>query len=204
MRKREVIFSIFLCCSSVFGSDEVDGDIPITDSVEVTDTTVVMDTITYIRTDELNRFAEVDNQINFEERLTQHPTVALVKSMVIPGLGQFGNRKFVKGLFFFGFDAWFVSSAFRNKSQASDLRDNYEQETSISLRNDIYSRFEDKRDQRNKFTWFAVIVTFVSMFDAYADAHLSGFPVRPDEEELGIQMGPNADGGLSASLVLSF
>ena len=42
---------------------------------------------------------------------------------------------------------------------------------SISDRNEYYDLYQDRKDERNKFTWFAVITAFVSMFDAYVDAH---------------------------------
>lgn len=195
---------LFLCGQVASGSDEAERGTQEVDTLEIADTIVFVDTITYIRTDELKRFEAVDNKTNFEKELAQQPTVALLKSMAIPGLGQYGNGKKIKGLFFFALDAWFVSSALKYKGQTSDLRESYEQETSISSRNDFYQKFQNKRDQRNKFTWFAVIVTFVSMFDAYADAHLSGFPIRPDGEGSGIMIGPNGRGDLSANLVLRF
>lgn len=204
LNKHTIIFLLFLCVPPALSGDEIESDITGADSAKIIDTTVFVDTVTYIRTDDLSRFAAVDNQTDFEKRLTQHPTVALVKSMVIPGLGQFGNKKYIKGLVYLGLDAWFVSSAIRYKRQTSDFRDKYEQATSISSRNDWYEKFEDRRDQRNKFTWFAVIVSFFSMFDAYTDAHLSGFPVLPDEEGSKIKIGTNYSGDLSASLVLWF
>lgn len=190
--------------ASVIDGEEVESVIPMTDSLEFADTVVIADTVTYQRTDELRHFASVDDQTNFERELTQQPTIALVKSMVIPGFGQYGNKRIVKGLFFLTLDVWFVSSAIRYKGLASDFRDSYEQETSITLRNNFYEKFEEKRDQRNKFTWFAVIVTFISMFDAYADAHLSGFPIKPDGEGLGFMLEQKEIGVLSASLILNF
>jgi len=186
------------------GGDGIEKEITAADRDDIADTTVLVDTVTYIRTKALDLYAAVDNQTNFETKLVQNPTIALVKSMVIPGLGQFGNRKKVKGVFFLALDAWFVSSAIHYKRQASDFRNMYEQSTTVTSRNNWYVKFESKRDQRNKFTWFAVIVTFVSMFDAYADAHLSGFPILRDEANSTIQVGPNDNGDMSAAMVFRF
>lgn len=144
------------------------------------------DTVLYDPGDILDRFSAVNNPTNFETRRTQPPTVALLKSMVVPGFGQVGNKRYFKAALFFGLDAWFLSSAIKYRQDARDFRSKFESvdgddDASVALRRDYYNQYQDNRDQRNKYTWFAVIVTFVSMFDAYADAHLSGFPIAQDD-----------------------
>ena len=147
---------------------------------------VSVDTVLYEPDHLLDRYSPVDNPQNFEKRLTQQPTVALLKSMIIPGFGQIGNRRYFKAALFFGLDAWFVSSAIKYRKDARDFRSKFDGVTgddvaSVALRREYYSQYQDSRDSRNKYTWFAVITTFVSMFDAYADAHLSGFPLKKSE-----------------------
>ena len=62
----------------------------------------------------------------------------------------------------------------------------------------------NRKDSRNKYTWFVFIVSFLSMFDAYVDAHLSGFP---DNQRLGnvdLEIGPDFEGGIKAALTMPF
>ncbi len=132
----------------------------------------------------LKKYIEVSNPVNFEKRLRQNPTKALLKSMILPGLGQLGNKRYVKSFIYFGLYSWFLGARIHYGKQTSDFWEKFEQAESISLRNQYYGLFEDRKDERNKFGWFLVITTFVSMFDAYSDAHLSGFPVKVESSQI--------------------
>ena len=124
--------------------------------------------------------------------------------MVIPGLGQFGNKKYIKAIVFASFDAWMISKAISYKNKASDLKKQFDNETDISLRNSYYNLYQVEKDNRNKFTWYAVITSFISMFDAYVDAHLSGFPSDKKQNDLSIDIVPIDEDGAMISLSLSF
>ena len=148
----------------------------------------------------------VSDSTDYEKRLTQNPTKALLKSMLVPGLGQVGNRKYFKAAVVVGLQAWLISSAIDHGKDASDFKDKFEMSSVTTERLFFYDNFLDSKDQRNKFTWFAVIVTFVSMFDAFADAHLSGFPKdkKPGEDKLSLNIRPLDKNGLYASVAVSF
>ncbi len=162
------------------------------------------DTVVYNLQMELSKFSPVSDSVDFERHLTQNPTVALFKSMVIPGWGQIGNRKYFKAALFAGVDAWLIAEAIHYKRQASGLWDTYQAATDVPTRNAIYDAYSAKRSSRNKYTWFAVIVSFVSMFDAYVDAHLSGFPTRKEEKRFGVDVSPDLKGGVRASVSVPF
>lgn len=148
----------------------------------------------------------VSDSIDYEKRLIQNPTKALFKSMLVPGLGQVGNRKYFKAAVVVGLQAWLISSAIDHGREASDFKDKFEMSSDNTERNILYDNFLDSKDQRNKFTWFAVIVTFVSMFDAFSDAHLSGFPKdkKTGEDKLSLKIRPLDKSGLYASVAVSF
>ncbi len=167
---------------------------------------IPVDTLLFEPGQVLQSFAAVTDSTNREARLIQNPTTALLKSIAVPGLGQLGNRRYLKAVLFFGLDVWMVGSAIHYGRQASDYRDLYSATDpgNISLRNDYYSLYRDRKDERNKLTWYAVLVTFFSMFDAYVDAHLSGFPRKEDDAVLSMQLVPDCNGRPVASLSLSF
>lgn len=168
------------------------------------DTLASVDTVLFQQGHSLASYSPATNPEDFEQHLYQNPTAALFKSMLIPGLGQIGNRRYVKAGVFFALDAWFVGSAIHYGRQAADFRSKFESDTTVAGRNDYYSLYEDRKDERNKFTWFAVIVTFVSMFDAYVDAHLSGFPKKADDDAVSFNLCPSAKGGVVASVSIAF
>ena len=167
---------------------------------------IPVDTLLFEPGQMLRSFAAVTDTTNRETRLIQNPTTALLKSLAVPGLGQLGNRRYLKAVLFFGLDVWMIGSAIHYGRQASDFRELYgaADPDNVTLRNDYYSLYRDRKDERNKLTWYAVIVTFFSMFDAYVDAHLSGFPRREDDAVLRMQLAPDRDGRPVASVSLSF
>jgi hypothetical protein len=172
------------------------------------DTVLAIDTVLFEPGTSLTQYRPVTNPEDLEKHLYQNPTIALFKSMAVPGWGQLGNRRYFKAVLFAGLDAWFITSAIHYGRQAADFRDRYDAEDPNTdsgrvNRNIYYSLYEDRKDQRNKFTWFAVIVSFVSMFDAYVDAHLSGFPVKRDDD-LSIDFHSSRDGRVVASVSLRF
>lgn len=151
--------------------------------VDTSKTLSPVDTVIFQPGSLLDKYSEVTNTHNFETSLSQHPTLGLFKSMVIPGWGQLGNGSYFKAILFAGLDTWLILSAVDNGQQARDYYDQFESTTDIADRNAFHTLYRRSRDDRNKFTWFAVIVTLISMFDAYTDAHLSGFP-RANESDL--------------------
>lgn len=166
--------------------------------------TLSVDTVLYLPGQFLTPYRAVTDPENLENNLSQDPTVALIKSVFIPGLGQLGNRRYIKAVIFMGLDAWLVGSAIHYGRQASDFRDLFEKSTDIADRNDYYDLYQDRKDERNKFTWFAVIATFISMFDAYVDAHLSGFPKKVDEGEVSFNLEPSFEGEVAVYVSISF
>ena len=173
------------------------------DSTDV-DSIHIADTLLFDGAGLLHHASPVTSDINFEKRLYQNPTVGLFKSMVVPGWGQLGNHRRTKAVIFAGLDAWFIGAAIHYGKQASDFRDRFNAAVDPDSRNELYDLYLDRTDERNKFTWFAVIITFMSMFDAYVDAHLSGYPVKIDDNDLKVDIRPMEDGTIAAAITVNF
>lgn len=173
------------------------------DSVKVDST--VHDTVVFSNSNVLQGMMPVTDKTNLEKHLIQAPTTALFKSMVVPGWGQWGNKKYIKAIIFASFDTWMIARAIHYKKTARDLFDQFESASDVSTRNYYYDLYSHQRDQRNKYTWFAVITSFFSMFDAYVDAHLSGYPSEKNEgNDVKIGVVPTDYNGAMVSLSLSF
>jgi hypothetical protein len=162
------------------------------------------DTLLYVPPEKEPAAGEVTSRTDLERHLTQNPTAALFKSMLVPGLGQVGNHRYFKALLFAGLEGWFVSRAIHYGRQASDAATYYRAQTDVTLRYLAYNDYSRKRSNRNKFIWFAGITTFISMFDAYVDAHLSGSPTAERNEKYSFDVYPDESGGVTASLSFNF
>lgn len=190
-----VSISLILCCEVPFCADST-----------YIDSTSKKDTILYLPQNIEGTAMGVTDSSDYERRLYQNPTLALFKSMLVPGLGQIGNHQYVKAAAVIGLQTWLISSAVKHGNDASDFRKQFEAAIDPVERNNFYDQYLDSKDERNKFTWFAVIVTFVSMFDAFSDAHLSGFPKEPEEtsHDIELHFRPAKNEGVYASVTYSF
>ena len=164
----------------------------------------VTDTLVFVPDPVTSKAAEVTNPADLEEHLTQPPTVALFKSLLVPGLGQLGNHKYFKAVLFGGLEGVFIAAAIHYERRASDARDLCTSAVDPKVRRVWYNFYDNKRKNRNKYIWFAGLTAFISMFDAYVDAHLSGSPADSRNERFTFEVAPNADGGMSAILGYDF
>ncbi|MFQ5499400.1 MAG: DUF5683 domain-containing protein [Candidatus Zixiibacteriota bacterium] len=166
-----------------------------------------VDTLLIPRSGRFDAMAPITSSVNYEEHLGQNPTRAFFKSLLVPGLGQIGNRRYVKTALFAALDTWFIGSAIHYGRQAADFRSQFDETPGelITLRQELHGLEQDRRDERNKFTWFAVIVTLVSGVDAYVDAHLSGYPSQKQASSSTIGFEPIFRGkSVLASISLTF
>lgn len=177
-----------------------------TDESDSLKTGFTPDTLMYIPSGLLDNITPPTDSINYEYHLSQKPMTGLFKSMFIPGWGQLGNDKKLKAGIMFGIDFWLIASAIHYGSQASDFKAQYDStpDTLLQLRRDYYDLYSDRRNERNKYTWFAAILSFYSMFDAYVDAHMSGYPKKKDEKNISFDLAPNLGKGASAVITFRF
>ncbi|MBN2226847.1 MAG: hypothetical protein JW763_05740 [candidate division Zixibacteria bacterium] len=109
----------------------------------------------------------------------QNPTVALFKSMFVPGLGQIGNREYVKAAIIIALETTLIGTYIHYYNKTND-RENAFQTAEGSAQTRLFEEYENARDQRNRFGWYTGTLIFLSMFDAYVDAHLAKFPKQKE------------------------
>ena len=136
--------------------------------------------------------------------MIQNPSRALLKSMLVPGLGQTGNHRWFKAGLFAGLDTWFALKAIDHGQAAHAHKVRFNAETDPTLRGVIHDAYDAERSDRNKFIWFFGLTTFVSLFDAYVDAHLSGSPSNRRNDQFSVGLAPDVRGGAAVSLAVRF
>jgi hypothetical protein len=115
------------------------------------------------------------------------PTGALLRSMAFPGWGQLYNRKYIKGLAVIAGEGYCIVQAIRYWDLSEQAYDRFVQEDDASLRSLYYYDYDFYQDRRNLFLWISGLAIFISMIDAYVDAHLANFDIdiTPPFEEPG-------------------
>jgi hypothetical protein len=94
------------------------------------------------------------------------PKSAMLRSLFVPGWGQWSNGKKTKAVLAFALETGIVATSIywnrrANRTASPLLREQY-------------------LDYRNNGYWFLAAAILLSMGDAYVDAHLSGFDVSPE------------------------
>ena len=129
------------------------------------------------------------------------PMGALLRSVVFPGWGQFYNRKYLKAVVAFGAETTFITLAAIEWSRMNKHKKNF-QNPDYPDRYWEFEQFEFYEDRRNLFLWITAGIIFLSMFDAYVDAHLFNFD-KEKVRDLSISLIPEANGGNNIRIVFS-
>jgi hypothetical protein len=129
----------------------------------------------------------------------QKPTIALFKSMLVPGWGQIGNKKYIKAGVIITLEVTLVGTIMHYADKTSDARDAFDSANDTN-RARMFTEYMDAKSQRNRFGWMLGTLVFLSMFDAFVDAHLAPFPKYDKQVALDISMIDNETPGLVLSL----
>lgn len=108
--------------------------------------------------------------------MNKSPWGAVLRSAVIPGLGQFYNESYWKIPIIWGVGALLVSGWVYNNNLYTDNQDLYSSTGQIiyQYRRDFY------RNQRDNFSIYLVVLYVLNLVDAYVDAHMYDFTVEED------------------------
>ncbi|MDZ7763037.1 MAG: DUF5683 domain-containing protein [Melioribacteraceae bacterium] len=123
--------------------------------------------------------------------MQKSPLGAVLRSAVVPGLGQFYNESYWKIPVVWGFIGYFAYVWIDNNDSYKEYRDLYQESLQINELGN--SRFKDLRDfykdQRDEFAIYIGLTYFLQLVDAYVDAHLFDFSVTPDPITRSPQLG---------------
>lgn len=101
--------------------------------------------------------SEMDTARLLSDQPLKSPVGAVLRSAVLPGLGQVYNGKYVKGALVCAVNGAFAYAIYWYHQEWKDTgRTKY-------------------RDKRNLYTWYLGISYLLTLMDAYVDAYLFGF-----------------------------
>jgi hypothetical protein len=135
----------------------------------------------------------------------QSPTAALFKSMLIPGWGQVGNHAYIKAAVVIGLESVLIGAVVHHIGKTSDAKKPYDAALLTSdadLITTTFGVYDTAKNKRNQYYWMTGAFIFISMFDAYVDAHLARFPKR--QKELSLKVMPGQQEDIKAVLALKF
>jgi hypothetical protein len=105
------------------------------------------------------------------------PMGALLRSAIVPGWGQLYNRKYIKALVVAAGETFVVAQSAYYWDLTDQAYERYARQEDLSLRSYYYADYIFYKDRRNLYLWISGLTVFLSMIDAYVDAHLANFDV---------------------------
>jgi len=128
---------------------------------------------------------------------------ALARSAVFPGWGQFYNEKYVKAALVFGVETTYIVLAADEWRKTNFHKRNFQSAPPFSPEQYWeFDQYQFHRDRRNLYLWVISGIIFLSMFDAYVDAHLYNFD-KEKMEDLKVELVPVYDRGCQVKIVLN-
>jgi len=132
---------------------------------------------------------------------SKSPMGALLRSVAFPGWGQFYNKKYLKAGLAFGAETTFLTLMaieWKRMDDHKKLFDSMSQDHPDKSWE--YEQYKFYQNRKNLFLWSTIATIFVSMFDAYVDAHLYDFD--KEMERIGLEIYPDSENKLSFKLSL--
>ena len=130
------------------------------------------------------------------------PSGALFRSMFVPGWGQLYTEKYVKSAVVFLGEGTLIGLVAYEWSQIEKYKDKFQSESDPYLKNFYFQNFQLHEDNRNTYLWFLAGAVFISMWDAYVDAHLYNF--RQETKGLDMMGGLDEEGRVRVGVAWRF
>lgn len=134
---------------------------------------------------------------------TKSPMGALFRSVLFPSWGQLYNKKYLKAGLVFGVETTFLVLMAMDWDRMNEHKKLFD---SLPLdhpdKSWEYEQYKFYKDRKNLYLWSTLTTVFISMFDAYVDAHLYNFD--KEMKKIGFEIYPELEEGLSLRLSLKF
>ena len=112
---------------------------------------------------------------------------AVLRSAVLPGLGQIYNGSYWKAPIVWGISAWLVYNWVQNNNYYITYKNLFLKSPTSNTLDPNYRLRNFYRDQRDLFTIYMGITYLLQLVDAYVDAHLFDFTVK-DNYQFGLPL----------------
>lgn len=134
---------------------------------------------------------------------TKSPLGAMIRSGLVPGWGQLYNEQYLKSGVVFLLEGMLIGGAVVEHRRSEDDREEWKDPTkSDQEREAAWYRYSRRIDKRNTYLWYLAGVKFLSIVDAYVDAHLYRFDEGPFA--MGLEAWPEERWGVGLVLRCDF
>ncbi len=105
------------------------------------------------------------------------PSLAMISSALVPGMGQIYNESWWKVPVIWGFAYYFGKVVTAQDKEYQIWKNKYDES---GQKNSLFRYYRDfYHDQRDQFAWYLAVTYALNIIDAYVDASLYHFEVTP-------------------------
>ena len=121
----------------------------------------------------------INRDTTFEEP-ERNATNAMLFSMLIPGGGQFYNKKYIKSAIEFASESILIIFTLHYHIKMNNAYEKYEQ----TLKQEDYNKYSNLYEKRQSMFWWLSALKFLSVIDSFVDAKLYNFDEKKKKIEL--------------------
>ncbi|TYB31694.1 MAG: hypothetical protein FXF47_03600 [Candidatus Mcinerneyibacterium aminivorans] len=125
----------------------------------------------------LNTAFAGDDDADFNNKNKKSPTKALIMGMIIPGSGDFYNRKYIKGSIFLGVGLFFAYKSYNYYEK----QDEYYTEYLKTNDENKYKLYEENYNKMESYMYFYIINLAISTIDGIVESYLSDWHIEKIE-----------------------
>lgn len=115
------------------------------------------------------------------ENLTErNATKAMLYSLLIPGGGQFYNKKYIKSAIEFTAETLLIGFTLHYHIKMNNAYEKYEQ----TQNQEDYNKYSNLYEKRQSMFWWLSALKFLSVIDSFVDAKLYNFDEKKKKIEL--------------------
>jgi TM2 domain-containing membrane protein YozV len=129
------------------------------------------------------------------------PTGALFLSLAVPGGGQVYNGQYIKAILYGGTEVYLIKYVAWRWKWMNRYQTDFQNSDDEEYKARQFALYEKMRDSRNLHLWLTGLVVFLSIFDAYVDAHLRDF--EQTDKAFDVYLAPEDD-RVQLNLVYNF
>lgn len=125
----------------------------------------------------LIRAEDTNNQIKKFKFKKKSPTKALFMGMVLPGSGEFYNKKYLKGVIFLSAGLYLGYKSYYYYDKQKDYYDKY----LIDQNQKTYEKYKENYDKMQSYIYFYIINLAISTLDGVVESYLYNWHVEDIE-----------------------
>lgn len=131
--------------------------------------------------------------VEYGDQPLRSPRGAMLRSLIIPGWGQYYNQQKTKAVILAGLQLGCAAGIVIADHRAYQNYDRANEAETETIKQHYREQYDDNLEWKSFFKWWLILLTLYSVGDAYVEAHLSGFDIHTFDHPVAVSMTPSSE-----------